>query len=158
MNHLLTQIKAENAVNTLIKARAPRLFEAAKGLVGKQILKADGSLRKDALAVLDVPTFPDRHDMIYLSRSSSSLAFTFKASAWTKNEREHMSDHCSYSETTVYIGDMQNGLLESLEEFDPSDYKSDYDLETIKDLRAKCEEARKAYEQARSDCNPFGER
>lgn len=154
---LAVEIEAENKVNALIKDYAPAMFANAKALEGRPVFKADGSLRKDAQAVLDIPTPPERHDMIFLSRGGYSLAFTFKTSAWAKNEREHMSDHCAYAQTTVYIGDMENGVLGPVKEFQEEAYKSDYTLEEVLALRAICETARRVYEEARSACNPFGE-
>ena len=154
---LEVEIEAENRVNALIKDYAPGILANAQALVGKPVFKADGSLRKDAQAILDIPSLPERHDTIFLSRSSYSLAFTFKTSAWAKNEREHMSDHCSYAETTVYIGHIEDGVLGPVMGFDPDDYKSDYTLEDVLAKQVACAEAKKAYEEARSACNPFGE-
>lgn len=154
---LAVEIEAENKVNKLIKDYAPAMFANAKALEGRPVFKADGSLRKDAMAILDVPSLPG-HDMIFLSRGGYSLAFTFKTSAWAKNEREHMSDHCTYAETTIYIGDMENGVLGPVNEFNSETYRSDYTLEEVLAKRVACEKARKAYEEARSACNPFGER
>ncbi len=154
---LAVEIEAENKVNKLIKDYAPAMFANAKALEGRPVFKADGSLRKDAQAVLDIPTPPERHDMIFLSRGGYSLAFTFKTSAWAKNEQEHMSDHCAYAETTVYIGDMENGVLGPVSEFNSEPYRSDYTLEEVLGKQTACAEARRVYEEARSACNPFGE-
>jgi len=140
----------------MIKEHAPALFEAARALVGRQILKADGSLRKDALVVLELPTFDEHNLSIYRNSSNYSLSFTFKVSEWTENTGG-MSDHTEYAERTVYLGDMSNGVLNDSKEFDPTDYKSDYTIEGIQMARMACLKARKAYEKARSACNPFGE-
>lgn len=155
---LAVEIEAENRVNQLIKDYAPAIFANAQNLVGRPVFKADGSLRKDALAILDIPTLPERHDMIFLSRGGPSLDFVFKTCCTAPNSQPYMSDHCSYAQTIVYIGDMVDGVLGSVDEFNAEHYKSDHTLEEVLALRAKCAEAKKAYDEARAACNPFGER
>lgn len=155
---LAVEIQSHNRVNQLIKDYAPAIIANAKALEGRPVFKTDGSLRKDAQAVLDIPQLPGRSDMIYLNRSTYSLGFTFKTCCTAKNSQPHMSDHCSYSESTVYIGDVEGGVLGKVNEGLINEHRSDYTLEEVLALRAKCAEARKAYEEARSACNPFGER
>jgi hypothetical protein len=151
---LKVQIQAENRVNSLINDYFPGILANAQGLVGRQVFKADGSLRKDALAILDMPKL-DHPDMIYLNRSTYSLGFTFKTCCTAPSDQAHMSDHCAYSETTVYIGNVSGNLLEAVNEHEPR--KTDYDFETVRELQKKAREARDAYNAARSACNPFGE-
>ena len=152
---LQCKIDAENRVNTLINEHAPALIASAATLVGKPIFKADGTLRADATKVLQLPKL-NHPDMIYRHSSSYNLAFTFKTCCTIPNKVDNRSDHCAYAETTVYVGDVTNGIMVKLEEVG-APRKTDY---TLAEVRAKQAEARRlkdAYDKARSACFPFGE-
>ena len=152
---LKVKIAAENRVNELINTHFPGILERAKGLIGRPIFKNGGTLRVDAQKILDLPTL-DHPDSIYLNRSTYSLGFTFKTCVTAPNDEPHMSDHCSYAETTVYIADMVDGTIEAVNEFgEPR--KTDYSFEEVKALQQAAADAKAAYDKARSACFPFGE-
>jgi len=152
---LPVKIQAENNVNKAILEHGPALIEAAKSLVGHLIFKVDGSLRKDIESVLPIPRFEGHDLQISLNRSSSSLSFTFYANTWIANPGH--SDHSARCSKTLYLGWVTDKVLERVEEFDPEEYPTDYTVEGIMKAREACEEAKKAYENARSACGPFGE-
>ena len=63
---------------------------------------------------------------------------------------------CLYYETTVYIGDIQNGVLTKI----GSPYKGrmDYTPEEITKKREELKQAEAAFNTARSNLYPFNER
>ena len=152
---LKVQIEAENRVNSLINQHLPGMLQRAQGLVGRDVFKQGGTLRVDAKKILDVPTL-DHPDMIYLNRSTYSLGFTFKSCVTAPNDEAHMSDHCAYAETTVYIGDVENGILQEVNDFGQP-RKTDHSFEEVRELQKKAREAKAVYDDARSACFPFGE-
>lgn len=149
-------IEAENQCNALINEHLPQMLNRAQALVGKPIFKQGGTLRKDAEKVLQKPTL-DHPNMVYLNRSTYSLGFTFKVCVSAPNEEyPHMSDHIHYAETTVYIGDMEGGVLKDVTDFgEPR--RTDYNFDEVRALQKKAREAKAAYSEARSACFPFGE-
>jgi len=152
---LKAKIASENRVNALVNDYAPAIFNNAKDLVGKPVFKADGSLRLDALKILDLPKV-NHPDTLFLNRSKYNLSFTFKTCCQEPHENPAFSDHCSYAETTVYIGDVENGILVTLKDPEPP-HKTDYTLKEVRAAQAEAARAKEAYEKARAACFPFGE-
>lgn len=151
---LAVKIAAENRVNAMINRLFPQILANAQQLMGREIFKQGGALRVDAKKILNLPE-TDHPDSIYLNRSTYSLGFTFKTCVTASNSEPHMSDHCHYAETTCYIGDIEHNQLTGINEHE--ERKDDYSLEIVKAQRAKAEEAKKDYEEARSACFPFND-
>jgi hypothetical protein len=149
-----TALKAKvNAVNRA-HAYAHRLYATLapifQPLIGEKIFKADGTLTAKCLKLM--PELPHGIDLhVYKHVSDYSLAWTVKTCEMIEGE-----SCCLYYEITVYVGEMNKGVLTKLST--PFSGRVDYTPAEIQDKRNKVELAEKALSDARSALWPFAER
>lgn len=152
-------IDSMNALNTAILRYAPSLFEAAVGLIGTKITKADNSLRKDVEKYFVLPA--SKHDLVVCHKTCSySLAFNFKASVSYRSpdsvQNPNFCDYTHYSEECIYVGSIDTyGILTDVNKFNPDEYKNDYDLEYVRESLLKRNATKREYELAKIQCGPF---
>lgn len=146
---LACKVGAVNRANAYSKEIYALLNPIFTPLVGKQILKVDGSLLAKYAAL--VPKFEYSTDLhVYRQRSDYSLA-------WVVKTCEPLPPgSCMYHEAVVYIGDLRGQTLEKLS-IHPFDLRSDYTVEEITQKRLNFERAKKELQEARSELYPFGE-
>lgn len=124
--------------------------------VGQKIYKGDGTLLKRISDAM--PAFPEtglsRFQLhTYGDRSDYSLAWTIKTAESVKERDDYNT--AIYYETTVYIGDVRDGVLEKIKIKAPyrSDFTSEEVLSKIQDVKA----AEKRLSEAQSAMWPFKE-
>lgn len=153
---LTAEVNAVNLANGYANELLPKLVEFFTPLVGQKIVKADGSL----LAKLEskLPVFPAEKGrpgqhvhasvMTYRHRSDYSLAWTVKV-CWP------IPPHtCTYYERTLYVGDMSGDTLKEMtKHLEP--WRTDYTVEAAVAKIEAYEAAKKAADDARSECWPF---
>lgn len=145
---LAAKVKSLNACNVEAMKWHSVLVEIFRPLVGKPILKADGSLLAKYKALLpEFPCSPSFH--VWRHSSNYSLAWTVRVGV---SEAEHT---WSFSDVTVYIGDLNGAVLADLK---PSpQFRTDYTVLEVELLRIDFKKKQDAFENARSALYPFGE-
>jgi len=157
INHLEARVRAVNATNAAANEIYAPLVAAFEPFVGQKILKADGHsfLQKVAKAV---PEFVHRRgEAPYWSSMSYCRLRGDYSLVWECKACENiLNDHgCTYHATSVYIGELQNGVLTKI--LPQHVYRTDYSVAEIIRLRAEYEVAKKIHDEAKSALNPFGE-
>lgn len=147
-NKLAARIRARNRCATQANRLAPILLDTFRPLVGKKILKKDGSFLAKYENLL--PEFPNNVALNVIRYwSDYNLAWEVKAC-------ESFEDYgCCYESTVVYIGNLEKGELKSLCEFTP--LRIDWTEEEIIRLREEYRLAELAMREARSRLSWFGE-
>ena len=150
-NSLVAKVKAVNMANDY----APKLYEILSRvftpLVGKAILKADGSLL--AKFNKQLPEFPNGSGfglVVYRFQSSYSLGWIVKSCV---NLTTGVS--CVYHETPVYVGELSGSTLTRIS--DPQKLRRDYTVGEIMKKREALEAAKREMSNIKSSLYPFGE-
>lgn len=146
---LEARVKAVNKANGYAKMIYPKLSAMFKKFLGTKIEKADGSLtvkvKKELPELPEVPgvsTFRDR--------SQYSLL-------WTVSACENSEHSTLYHKTSVYIGEMKDGVLTKLTEYFCENLRTDYTVEDILAKREAYKAAKKIADAAESALFPFGD-
>jgi hypothetical protein len=149
---LRASIAATNKANAYANRLQRELVAIFRPLVGKQVIKNDGSLLERVKKLLpEFPCQPGLH--VYRTSSAYWVGFAVKASV-----NEEPGPGCQYYEATVRVGDIESGTQTLKQVYDdPADRRTDYTFEEVVEKRRLCEEARKVYEAAKGECYPFGE-
>jgi hypothetical protein len=146
---MAARVKARNNAN----AEANRLYEVLAAifapLVGQKILKVDGQLLAKYAGLL--PEFPSTNTLhVYRHSSDYSLA-------WCAKTCEFIPPHgCCYEEAMVYVADLSGTSLAETLCGNP-EYRTDYTVEELVELRRIFKEKEKEFQTARSNLHPFGE-
>lgn len=148
-------IDATNEANRRAMDLQIRLLAFFTPWVGKKVEKADGTLLQKVQTGLkeyigELPCTPSVH--VYRSSSAYSMDWTVKVS---KSYGEGMGGGTTYATATVHVGELQGDTLVKLGS--PITLRTDYTLENVRAARKKAADLKKAYEDARSECHPFGE-
>lgn len=147
MNHstgLQAKVAARNEVNSQVRRFAPSFLLALAPFVGKKIVNADGSFSKAFKSAM-----PNAGD--YYGSNTYSLSRVFKASA--NGERSG----CYYQEASVYLGEISGGVLVKLCDFNPDNFRVNYDAATIAGARMDVNAKRRALQEAERELSYFGE-
>ena len=142
------KVEAVNLANGWANDFHGRLTDVVVPFLGKQVAKASGGLLEKVKKVL--PALPSGS---YLHLTDYSLAWTFKSCVVVRHGDIGVAQ---YYETTVYVGDLTNGVLTKLHEV-RTDRKTDYCADVIYAQRAKVASLKAAYESASGELYPFGE-
>lgn len=142
------RVKARNRANEEANRLQALLIPFFAPYVGQKILKADGTLLqkiKDKMPALEDAQVPGRH--IYRQTSDYTLG-------WTVKTNEMDSEHtCTYAETTAYIGDLRNGVLEAIAK--GHTHRTDWTVAEVQAVREQIRAAENALSEARSKLGPF---
>ena len=150
MNELLTaRVVARNEVNFWAMNVQQNLLEFLAPFVGQKILKADGSLLSKIKK--DFPNLGETEGLRICQDVTSPFSLVWKVDVHKSIVSAYA---CTYEECRVYIGKLNDNVLESLCEFDQR--RVDYTVEEILDLREEHDTAQKAVDKARSALSPFG--
>lgn len=124
------------------------LAERFRPLVGKQVLKKDGTVMEKYKELL--PEMPLMPSLVHICRESSiySLMWRVRTTAFIPGT----SDHQQHS-LTVYVARISNGVLTEIN--DHPRFKVDYDFEEVKEAQAKVKSAKKRLEDAEAELYPF---
>ncbi len=152
------KVAAVNRANAEAKRLHPLFVEAFRPFLGKKIITQSGLVAKakgipDAL----VPFKPDgyRTPSVYRNSSNYSLSFTVKvcesANSWRGTG--HQSAH--YAEQTIYVGELQGDILSKLIE-QPSQPRSDWTADEIRDLRQQADDAQTRFRDLGNRLSSFG--
>jgi hypothetical protein len=141
---LPARVAAKNRANANAMALYDAFTKALAPFVGQKITKANG----DLLAKV-VDALPSLSFFHYRDSSQYSLRYVAK-------ESQNLGDGigCVYEETSVYIGDLVNGVLVKL--YDRPVIRTDYNENEIKLLRKLAEDARDEARKAESALGSFG--
>jgi len=149
---LEARVRGVNAAHAYALQLCPVLRERFAPLVGQKVLKNDGTLMAKYTNLL--PEFPYSHRLhVYKHTSEYSLAWTVKTCEVDVVEG---TGHAYYYETTVYVGDLSNGVLTKITPH-PYTGRTDHTVEGVVAVREEFEAARKVFDDARSALHPFGE-
>lgn len=148
VHELPAKIAATNRANQLANEWQAKLLAVFAKHVGQKILKADGSLL--AKIEKELPERPCTHNVrIYRHHSNYSLA-------WVVNVSERIDNiGTTYAEAVIYVGSTRGDQLTGLEPV--RTLRTDYSLAELAAARERTAAAKKAYDEAREACYPFGE-
>jgi hypothetical protein len=145
-NKLQAKVKAVNRANQAATELYAKLAPIFAPLVGKKIINKEGRLLAKVWKLM-----PDifQNWSVYHPASDYSLVFVVKT-------MESLPDGlCIYHETSVYVGELREGVLTKL--CDAPNLQATYTEREIIAKRLKYEEAKKAMDEAQNDLYPFGE-
>jgi hypothetical protein len=157
IERLSAKVKAVNEANKYAITLFSQLTAIFALLLGKDILKNDGTLLAKYQALL--PVFPSGSKLrVYRSRSDYSLA-------WVVNAGENAGDHWIYHETHVYIGSLEGKTLNLMTDDTGSPFsknslcpiRTNYTVQEIQGKREFYKVAKEVADKALSDLYPFGE-
>lgn len=147
LEKLNAKVMAVNAAHKAVNAWRPKLIEFFKQYVGQKIFKADGWLvsrielkvpKLDGIQFVSCYFDSSRYSLRYVAKSCVGYGHT-----------------CVYYEATMWIGDMEDGFLKKVYDFEP--VKDDYTVEgAVANIKA-VEAAKKALDEANSALQPFQE-
>ena len=129
MNALKEKIAAQNRANGLIIERVPRYQKSLQQFIGKPILKTSGQLLAEVKR--EFPEFPvDGTVETWFSGGTSILFVNVRVS-------EHYSIHSVvYQASSCGLASLgERGLLVSIPPFDRSQFRTDYTVEEIQEIR-----------------------
>lgn len=149
LEKLNAKVKAVNLANKAANAWKPVLVNFFKAYVGKKIFKANGGLmasvadKMPQLGGIDKVSF-------YANNSQYSLWYVAKSCVG-------YAQSCIYYEAGMRIGDMENGVLKSVYEFDPAKdaWREDFSADEVLAKMKAVEEAEKALDAAKGNLFPF---
>lgn len=145
---LSAKVIAVNRVHSVANDLYPKLVEVFKPYVGCKLFKATGGFLKKIEDI--VPSFDIPKMQVYRHNSEYNIAWTVKTS-----EQDGDSTSLYYS-TTVYIGNISNGVLTDI--MSREDCRTDFTVEEVEEKQRLLKEAYKAYDKAKSALFPFEER
>lgn len=144
---LAAKVAARNAVNRFANEWYARAAEALKPFIGQKICKVDGTLLKKLKeALLELPNKGFEMSGWY-SADRYSLKAYLKACECTNGI-------ANYADTTLYLGDLTDGVLTRL--YDAPNFKADYTEEFITQTREEIKKAETMMNQAKSKLGDFG--
>ena len=146
---LEARVKGVNAANAFANELYPRLVSVFGSFIGEKITKVDGDLMQKVVKGIESLAFPNTVKIsVYRYRSDYSIVYVVKTC-------EQVDGIAYYHESSVYVGEMSNGVLTKL--CNPPALKTDYNADVVAGLRVKHEAAKKAASEAESALFPFGE-
>lgn len=151
---LAAKVAAYNRVGQVANEIAPALFAAIAPFYGQKVLKADGVLTQKVRDALN-PFLPTRgafpsFDVWLSSGRGYSLTVTVKTC-------ETFNGNAFYAEATIYLAKITGTIAEQWDGAPFSPFRTDYNADTVRELRKAYEVARKAANEAESALFPFGE-
>lgn len=144
---LQAKIEARNIVNAEHNRLLPLMRAAFAPLVGKKVLKVDGTLLGTLKDV--VPACSPAILNSYKLNSNYSLAFVVRACV------SDVGNVCAYDEATIYVGNLDGQNLASL--IEPQPLPVGYTEAQVLAARAELREAQEALRKAESKLASFGE-
>lgn len=148
--NLAAAVAARNEVNTQANERFPSIIEALTPFVGATVCKVDGTLFKkvkEALPVFESST-GFGSSCWYSTGHGYSLVLNLKTCHGVQ------PNGCVYAETTLYLGDLQNGVLTRL--YDAPNFKTDFTEDFVIQARLAVRAAEEILSAAKSKIYYFG--
>lgn len=146
---LETRVRGVNAANHFANLLYPKLLSVFGNFVGEKIEKVGGGLLQKVQNEVNALGLPNTVKLsVYRYASNYSLVYVVKTC-------ETLDGGAYYHETSVYVGEMSNGVLTKITP--APNFKTDYSAETVKAAREAYETAKKAADAAHSALFPFGE-
>jgi hypothetical protein len=151
---LEARIRGVNRANACANELAPKLAEVFEPLIGQKIEKVDGPLLLKVEKLVE-PVLPSySHELhVYRHTSPYQLAYTVKTCE-PQDKGDYQVAH--YHETTIYVGEMNNGVLVRLNPM-PTTFRTDYTASGITAARDAYKQAKAKADEAHSMLYPFGE-
>lgn len=146
---LEARVRGVNAANHFANLLYPKLLSVFGNFVGEKIEKVGGGLMQKVQNGINALGLPNTVRLsVYRYASNYSLVYVVKTC-------ETVDGGAYYHETSVYVGDMNNGVLTKI--LPAPTFKTDYKAEDVKAARETYEAAKKAADAAQSALFPFGE-
>lgn len=138
------KVAAVNAANKFVNDNFNRYSDALRPFVGKKILKVDETLIKAVADVINLPT-PEN---IRVVRNKSKYSLSLCVSA-----TERCIVCTEYSNAYMYLGDINEGILERLSSHD--DLKCDYTVEYVNKIKKEVGELERQLEDKKDLVRSF---
>lgn len=156
MTKLELRVRCVNQTHAIANGLYPKLAELFRPYVGQKILKTTGELLKvikDQEKALELPHNPKFS--VYRDPSDYSLSYLVTGRDWIPSPVTGHSDYSCYHNATIYLGSLKGQTLEGLSIF--HELRTDYSADQVLKDREGFLTARKAFEDARSKLDFFGE-
>lgn len=146
---LEARVVAVNRANAYAKMIYPKLAAVFKNFIGTKVYKADDSLLKKVKE--SIPPLPEVAGVrCWVNASGYSLY-------WGVQAYESADDCAMYSDVSVYIGEISNGVLVSITTNHWENVRTDFTAEEITEKRVEYKRLEEIANKAKSALFPFGE-
>lgn len=146
------RVRGVNAANKYAHELFTLLVPIFTPFVGQKIEKADGGLLAKIAKLL--PEFPCGVKLhVYKYQSNYSLVWVVKTCEC--HDAGNGVGHAYYHETSVYIANVRNGVLESM--YPKFEARTDYTVAEVIKNREAYKAAKQLADNAQSALHPFGE-
>ena len=143
------RVEGVNLANSIANELQPKLIEAMRPFLGEKVETLAGPLTKKVSKVIDAIELPNTvRCHVYRNHSNYSLFWTVKTCL-------DLNGHAYYHEVSMYVGNLRDGVLESL--YEPNVLRTDYTAEGVYRAREAYKAAKKIADDAHSALHPFGE-
>lgn len=143
---LIARVNGVNLANHCANVYGPEIVKVFQKYLGEKIEKVDGKLLSKIQKEVD--DLPKSEATIYRYGSDYNLIYCFKTCTT-------VNGHAYYHETSVYIGEIRNGVLTKINNL--PHFKTDYRAEDVHAAREKYQKAKQVADAALNDLYPFGE-
>lgn len=147
-NEMAAQIKANNKANKIAGEVYEVLAAFFTPLVGKKIIKVDGSLMGKIKAELPALDFGAGVTVVRDSRNGSNLVWTVQVCEKVQTPAGWRDAGSVYGSATVYVGSMPADVLTEMAK--PVTRRTDLAIEEVNTLLADYEAKKKIADQAES--------
>lgn len=153
---LRAKVEAYNRAGEVANELFPQMHKIFKQFSGQKVCKVDGPLLKKVKDQLPESNYPDQFPsptvMYYRNSSDYTINFTVKTCAQCGDGLG-----CVYAELTFYVCSIINGVVQEGYFHQPPEYRTDYNAEEIRRLRAVYQKKREEANEAQGALCPFGE-
>jgi len=147
---LEARVRAKNRCNLAANETFRILTDIFRPLVGCKVLKQSGEFLATVEKLL--PDFPYSNDLhVYRYCIKYSLVWVAKSCEQVVN-----GSSCLYEESSTYVANLDGQVCGSLVD-NHEDYRTDYSVDEIQELRLVCKAKKKEYDAAEEAVYPFGE-
>ncbi len=148
-NKLIAKVRAVNAANAYANELYEKLKDVFVNFIGDRIEKANGELFEKVKKCL--PKFINTHNLsVYRHMGNYALVYVVKSCEMIPSE-----ESCIYHETSLYVGEMRDGVLVKL--CSSPNNRIDYTVNNVREKRLEYEKAKKIMDAAKNELYPFGE-
>lgn len=148
---LEARVDAVNRCHTVANQLYAGLIQLLEPFIGQKVKKADGTLLKKVKELINEVEWiknPPQTISIFPNTSYNLV--------WTVSTYTPFNGIAYYHNTTICVGTLHNGFLEKLET-SSEDFRTDYTVEEIQNLRAKFRDAKQLVQKIENQLYPFGE-
>ena len=154
---LAAKVYGRNLVHAKILHYQPIFVAALEPFIGCKVQNVGGALSKRFMNAMPKIEDPELFQ-VYVTSSDYGIRAEFRSCLTVKGSNAHMPDYnvACYTDTTLYLGELVNGVLVKVED-KPPQLRTDYTEAEVLAARAELKHAQEALSAAQSKLYCFGE-